>query len=165
MLPEIKRILYATALDSNAPQVFRYALKLAKEHHAGVTILHVLEPLSSFAQSLVELHVAHDQTTLMHEEARAKIRETIEQRLSELCEAEQCQGADGSGLVSEILVIDGHPSEAILATANTIGADLIVMGSHSHSALGEALLGSTANRVLHRSQTPVLLVKLSGKGA
>jgi len=165
MLPEIKRILYATALDSNAPQVFRYALKLAKEHHAGVTILHVLEPLSSFAQSLVELHVAHDQTTLMHEEARAKIRETIEQRLSELCEAEQCQGADGRDLVSEILVIDGHPSEAILATANTIGADLIVMGSHSHSALGEALLGSTANRVLHRSQTPVLLVKLSGKGA
>jgi len=163
MLPEIKRILYATDLDSGAPQVFRYALKLAREHHAGVTILHVLAPLGTFAQSLVELHVAHDQAERMHEEAREKVRKTIEQRLTELCNAEQCQGADGRDLVTEILVKDGQPAEEILSTATQIKADLIVMGSHCHSALTDALLGGTANKVLHRAAAPVLLVKMTGR--
>jgi len=161
MLPEIKHILYATDLDSGAPRVFRYALKLAREHHAGITILHVLEPLGTFAQSLVELHVAHAETERLHEEAREKVRQTIDRRLSELCEAEQCQGADGRELVSEVRVIEGQPAEAILSTANSIKADLIVMGSHRHSALGDALLGGTANKVLHRSEAPVLLVKMN----
>lgn len=159
MLPEIKRILYATDLDSGAPRVFRYALKLARESHAGITILHVLEPLSPFAQSLVELHVAHDQTEKIHEEARDKALKTIEQRLNDLCEAEQCQSDGGRDLVTAIKVVDGHPAEAILDTAAAINADLIVMGSHRHSTLGDALLGSTANKVLHRAAAPVLLVK------
>ena len=162
MLPDIKCILYATDLDTAAPQVFRYALKLAKENHAAVTILHVLEPLGTFAQSLVELHVAHDQARMMHEEAREKVRKSIEQRLTELCEAEQCQGADGRDLVSDILVVDGQPAEEILATATKIQADLIVMGSHCHSTLSDTLLGGTANKVLHRAAAPVLLVKMTG---
>lgn len=163
MLPEIKRILYATDLDSGAPQVFRYALKLAKEQKAEITILNVLEPLGAFAQSLVELHIAHDQAEMMHEEAKEKVRKDIESRLAELCEAEHCQGPDGRDLVAEIRVIDGQPAEAILATAKEMGADLIVMGSHRHSTLGDALLGGTANKVLHRAEAPVLLVKITAK--
>ena len=164
MLPEIKRILYATDLSNEAPQVFRYALKLARDNQAEVTILHVLEPLGTFAQSLVELHVAHEKAELIHAEVREKVRNDIEARLSDLCAAEQCQGADGRDLVADIRVIDGQPAEAIVATATEVGADLIVMGSHGHTALSDALLGGTANKVLHRSAIPVLLVKIPAKG-
>ena len=160
MLPEIKRILYATDLDSGAPHVFRYALSLAKQQQAEITIIHVQEPLSPFAQSLVELHVAHDQSEKMHQQARDKARGMIEQRLNELCEAEQCQGRDGRNLVVDIVVSEGQPTELILAKAAETKTDLIVMGSHRHSAIGEALLGSTTNKVLHRSAVPVLVVRL-----
>jgi nucleotide-binding universal stress UspA family protein len=38
-------------------------------------------------------------------------------------------------------------------------ADLIVMGTHGHSALGSLITGSTVSGVLARCQTPVLLVR------
>ncbi len=160
MLPEIKRILYATDLDSGAPHVFRYALMLAQQQHAEITILHAQEPLSPFAQSLVELHIAHDQSEMMHQEAREKTRLMIETRLNELCESEQCQDEDGRDLIADINVVEGQPAEKIIDKATEIDADLIVIGSHRHSALGEALIGSTTNRVLHRSETPVLVVRI-----
>lgn len=160
MLPEIKQILYATDLDDSAPKVFRYALRLAQQQRAEITILHAQEPLSPFAQSLVELHITHDQSESMHEEARHKASSMIEQRLNDLCEAEHCTDQDGRKLVSDISIVEGQPAEEIIKKASDIGADLIVIGSHRYSALGEALLGSTANKVLHRSETPVLVVKV-----
>jgi nucleotide-binding universal stress UspA family protein len=163
MLPDIKRILYATDLDSHAPHVFRYALKIAQQQQAGITILHAQEPLGAFAQSLVELHIAHDQSEMMHEQAREQVRAKIERRLNELCDTEQCQDSSGRELVAEIAVVEGQPAEKILEKASSINADMIVIGSHRHSAIGEALIGSTTNRVLHRSEIPVLVVRTPGK--
>ena len=45
MIPQIKRILYATDLSDNSAYVFRYAINSAKKHDAGIIILHVLEPI------------------------------------------------------------------------------------------------------------------------
>ena len=48
-------------------------------------------------------------------------------------------------------------SDVILEEALHFGADLIVMGSHGHSGLREALLGSVAKEVIRNSTVPVLL--------
>jgi nucleotide-binding universal stress UspA family protein len=48
----------------------------------------------------------------------------------------------------------------ILKQAEQTGCDVIVMGTHGQGMFAEALLGSTARRVVHRSQTPVLVVRL-----
>jgi nucleotide-binding universal stress UspA family protein len=53
----------------------------------------------------------------------------------------------------------GHASEAIAAFARTEEPDLIVMGSHGHSALGNMALGSVATGVIARCAVPVLLVR------
>ena len=53
----------------------------------------------------------------------------------------------------------GHAADAIAAIAETEKADLIVMGTHGHSALGNMVLGSVASGVLARSKVPVLLVR------
>lgn len=58
-----------------------------------------------------------------------------------------------------MLHLRGHAGEAIAALANETKPDLIVMGSHGHSALGSVALGSVANGVLARCKTPVLLVR------
>ena len=41
MIPQIKRILYVTDLSDNSAYVFGYAINSAKNHDAGIIILHV----------------------------------------------------------------------------------------------------------------------------
>ena len=53
----------------------------------------------------------------------------------------------------------GHAPEAIAAEAEKEAVDLIVMGTHGRSSLGNVVLGSVASGVLARCQTPVLLIR------
>ena len=53
----------------------------------------------------------------------------------------------------------GHPAELIAKAADKGKFDLLVMGSHGHSNLGNLVLGSVATRVLAGCSTPVLLVR------
>lgn len=52
----------------------------------------------------------------------------------------------------------GHPAEQIAAFAKARKPGLIVMGTHGHSALANAVLGSVAQGVLARCRLPMLLV-------
>lgn len=56
-------------------------------------------------------------------------------------------------------VLSGPIGETIAAHAERSGCDLIVMGRHGKSALGDVLVGSVAMKVLHASRLPVLLVR------
>jgi len=53
----------------------------------------------------------------------------------------------------------GHPADAIVARAQASGAELIVMGSHGHTAFGNIALGSVTNAVLARCRIPVLVIR------
>ena len=52
----------------------------------------------------------------------------------------------------------GHAAEVIAATAESEHCDLVVMGTHGHSSLGNIVLGSVATGVLARCKKPVLLI-------
>jgi nucleotide-binding universal stress UspA family protein len=56
-------------------------------------------------------------------------------------------------------VLVGPVAETIVEHAQAKRCDLIYIGTRGMTALGKALLGSTANKVLHISEIPVLLVK------
>jgi nucleotide-binding universal stress UspA family protein len=53
----------------------------------------------------------------------------------------------------------GHAGETIAKVAESGKYDLVVMGSHGHSALGNLVLGSVATQVLAHCSVPVLLVR------
>ncbi len=53
----------------------------------------------------------------------------------------------------------GAPAKEIVRIAREERADLVVMGTHGHSWLGAAVMGSVAQRVVAESDVPVLLVK------
>lgn len=53
----------------------------------------------------------------------------------------------------------GHAGETIAKAAESGKYDLVVMGSHGHSALGNLVLGSVATQVLAHCSVPVLLVR------
>ena len=122
--------------------------------------MHVQEPLGTFAESLVELHVSHEQAEAIHADSRKEARKVLQQMLDKFFAADECCNNELEDLVAGISVIDGQPADKILAEVATLNADLIVMGSHHHNVLGETLLGSTTNKVLHRSEIPVLVVRI-----
>lgn len=158
MLPEIKTILYATDLSAGSSHVFRYALSLAKRYQAQVSILHVVEPLSPFAQSLVELHVSHQASETQHLEIRNQLLTTLKEHLHAFCEKEACAAEEN--LIAEIQVLEGQTAPTIIKQGAACQADMIVMGTHQHSAIGEALLGTTAHKVLHSCALPTLLIRI-----
>ena len=53
----------------------------------------------------------------------------------------------------------GVPGEEIVRAAKRDKAHLIVMGTHGHSALGNAILGSVGSGVLARCSGPVLFIR------
>ncbi len=53
----------------------------------------------------------------------------------------------------------GHAGDAIIKTAETIGADLLVMGSHGKSDVDRLLLGSVSSFVVEQSKVSVLVVR------
>lgn len=53
----------------------------------------------------------------------------------------------------------GHPVHTICRAAVNLGANLIVIGSHTRGTLDRMILGSTSHGVVQRSEVPVLVVK------
>ena len=82
------------------------------------------------------------------------IRKAAESKLEDFRQNVVSEGLEASGEVSPVI-----PSEAILAVAREIGADLIVMGTHGHTGLKHALLGSVAERTIRLAPCSVLTVK------
>jgi nucleotide-binding universal stress UspA family protein len=119
-----------------------------------------MEPLSNFAQSLVELHVTHERSEVMHTEAREQAKQHLRERIEHLCEKEGRLDPQGLPTVSEIEIVEGHPAVVVLDAAEKHDADLIIMGSHRHTVLGDAMLGTTTHKVLHSSERPVLVVRI-----
>ena len=66
---------------------------------------------------------------------------------------------DAAGITYRPHVLVGQVAEAIVKHANDKRCDVIYIGTRGMSELGKALVGSTATKVLHISDIPVLLVK------
>ncbi len=63
------------------------------------------------------------------------------------------------GLDAEYVSKIGHAAEVIAAVGNKGDYDLVLMGSHGHSSLGNLVMGSVANKVLAHTKLPVLLIR------
>lgn len=63
------------------------------------------------------------------------------------------------GWVIDVVAVPGPAAESIAFYANEHKPDLIIMGAHGHSALGNMVLGSVTTGVLARCSTPVLLIR------
>ncbi|OGO30327.1 MAG: hypothetical protein A2Z29_09685 [Chloroflexi bacterium RBG_16_56_11] len=70
----------------------------------------------------------------------------------------KAQPLRGSGLDVECVVLQGVPSEAIIAYARDNDVKLIAIATHGHSGLRQIALGSTAEYVLRHAGLPLLLI-------
>jgi len=145
-------------MGPGSSHVFRYALSLARQYQAKVAILHVVEPLTTFGQSLVELHISHQSSEDQHAADRRKLIQELRSRIHEICGKEACVAEEN--LIDGVYVVEGQAAKTVIHEAKQLGADMIVMGTHRHSVVGEALLGTTASKVLHGTDIPTLLIRV-----
>ena len=153
MIPQIKKIIYATDLSKNSAYAFYYAVDMAKKHDAEIVILHTIEPLRASAFGTATEKAEHSQHEISMEVIRNRIRkfcEKVEEKNNLACLA----------LVTKILVQVGYPPEEILKAADEERCDLIVLGSHGKGFLHHAFLGSASRQVLDRTPKPVFIIPL-----
>lgn len=142
-MADYSRILLAVDLTEDSEPVSNRAARLATLSAAELHIVHVIEPLSlAYGGDVpMDLSTVQDQ---IHEQARSHLEEF----------------ARGLGIPLERQhLIFGRPESEIQRTAEAIGADVIVVGSHGRHGLA-LLLGSTANGVLHGATCDVLAVRV-----
>jgi nucleotide-binding universal stress UspA family protein len=161
MFPQIKTILYTTALGPHTRPVFRFAVSLARQHNARIVLLHVVEPLTNTVRFLIDNYLAPDKAKELHQEATRGILEKFHKRLETFCSEELGATLEQTTLISEIRVISGLPCEVILHEADRCEADLIVMGAHTGSSPRTDFLGSTTRRLTLLSKRPVLIVPVA----
>jgi nucleotide-binding universal stress UspA family protein len=160
MIPQIKKILYATDLSKNSAYAFRYAINLAEKFNTEIAILHVIEPIPPIAKHYMKIYVdeAKWEEKIKYEQELAI--EEIKKRIQEFCKKETQDIPQCLALVSTILVRPGHPVEEILKAADEEHCSMIVLGTHGKGFLKQTFLGSVARSVLDRAKNPVFIIPL-----
>lgn len=158
-IPEIKKILYTTDLSENARYAFGYAMSLANQYGAGITILHVLEASPS-SESLVTNVIGKERWNEIRKENEGEVVNTIKQRLENFCEEVTREVPECPFITDEIIVKIGNPADEILNLVESRDYDFVVMGAHGHGFLGSAMMGSISRRVVRHSKKPVLVIRL-----
>ena len=160
MIPEIKKILYATDLSENARYAFGYAVSLANRYDARITVLHVVEELSSFARSMVEEILGQKRWAERIKDKEDEVIRGLKSRLDEFCNEVRDEQPNCPFVIDKIHVVTGHPVDQISRHAKEMNADLIVMGCRGKGGLADVTLGSTSRRVLKRCTTPAMVIRL-----
>lgn len=171
MIPDIqiKRILYATDLSESAFYAFAYAAKLASLCKARLTLLHVVEEDPDLDARIIG-YISEAQWNAIKERNVNEARQAligkqrgagaIREVLTQFCENAKIACTDLTFENDDVVVRRGNPVEQILAQIREDGTDMVVVGTHGHGTLADAMMGSTARRVLRRSPVPVLTIRL-----
>jgi nucleotide-binding universal stress UspA family protein/mono/diheme cytochrome c family protein len=141
----MKRILVPLDFSANSTRALDYAYALAKKFDAALHLVHVCEVPSMMTGSMDAYAIAYtDWSQRLGDEAEREL-EKLQARLT------------GVKVSTEVLF--GNPARAIVTTAHTNDADLIVMGTHGHGAVMHMVMGNVAERVVRNADCPVLTVR------
>lgn len=142
-----KHILVPVDGSSTAGQAIDKAIAVAEAFKSAVTIIYVIDP---YAFSGVGADFSYGQAEYLSA-ATAEANEALKH-------AEQAFQEHGITVTASI--VEGHAIyRGILETAESIGADLLVMGSHGRRGLEKLVLGSVTAQVLSHAHLPVLVVR------
>lgn len=142
-----EKILIAIDFSENSDYAFEYALTLARQFQAEMTIMHVInEPVD-----LRGFYVPH----ISFEQLEKEIEEGAEKMMEKFC---QTKMGDFSNYKTAI--VTGIPYEEIIRKAEETSTSLIVLGTHGRTGLDHLIFGSTAERVVRSATCPVLTIRM-----
>ncbi|WP_417527471.1 universal stress protein [Marinomonas shanghaiensis] len=156
----MRNILYASDLEQGSRVVLHAALEQATLSKGKIFFLHVSEQFhrgndDSFGG--FKLKKAHDAHL---ESLKEELRSYMKQRIHNFV-AEELNDVDFDEDSIEVVVRFGDPAKKIVDTVKDVGASMVVMGDRRVNALSRMFLGSTAQKVIHNTTVPVLIVPIS----
>ncbi len=140
-----QHILVPVDFSTHAERALKRAAALAGEHHASLTLFHVVEDFVLYDDF-------YDPVVPMTYEYEDALMDAAAERLQQWARELKLQSPN-------IEVMLGSAAATILSYAEAQKVDLIVMGSHGRRGLAR-LLGSTTRSVLNRARCEVLSVPL-----
>ena len=142
-----QHILVPVDGSETAYTAVKQATTLAQAFRSKVTLVEVL----TLDPYIAAEYITAKQTNEFIERARAAIVANLSEAKAKFEE----QGVSVNTLVLEGQVI----SREIVKSAQTLQADLIVMGSHGRTGIKKLFLGSVAQSVLAETDVPVMVVR------
>jgi nucleotide-binding universal stress UspA family protein len=147
---KLKRILVPVDFSDGSLAALEYAVGLGAPFKTEFALLFVLEPVQFAAAG----HVYGGAAPVNVEMLVAEQRRLAEADLARLATRLRRRGARVRTLVG-----DGPPYRVIVDTAERVGADLVVMGTHGRTGVSRFFMGSVAEMVARHAGCPVLSVR------
>jgi nucleotide-binding universal stress UspA family protein len=155
----IKNVLFATDDSEDALEAYQYAMSIAGQYDARLTLLHVIAETSDL--SVIDINMGRSTGERKWLEAERGYLQGIREDYSKRVKDEY--GKEYAN-TDETIVEIGVPPKNILPGAENKNCDFIVMGMRERCRTpGDALVGDTVSREQHRSKLPVLVVQPSGE--
>jgi nucleotide-binding universal stress UspA family protein len=141
----VQHVLVPIDFSATADQALAYAIALAQQLQARLTLLHVLDitpvTMDEMTSGVVTTYLDDLETDAQH------LLQASRERVQRV------------GLQAESLLVQGTPTQTIVDTASEQGVDLIIMGTHGRTGLAHVFLGSVAEHVVRQGPCPVLVVR------
>jgi nucleotide-binding universal stress UspA family protein len=137
------RILIAHDGSAQADKALQEASKMAVLMAAEITIMTV-------APDLCLTEVSDSECKLITDSLFSEAEGSMKKVTTDLA---------AMGIKADIVIKDGHPAEKIIDTAEEIGADLIVVGSHGRHGAKRFFLGSVSAKIVEHAPCHVLVIK------
>ena len=145
-----QRILVPLDGSTLSEAVLPHAEKLARALNVEIVLLHVeVTPAPEFAPRTSPFAPQPEEFKIMHADEKNYLKT-------------MCSKLEHDGLRATYLLREGMVAETIMEAAETMQADVITMTTHGRSGILRLLLGSVAERVVHRSKIPVMLIRPTG---
>ena len=138
-------ILLAHDGSDHADKAMERAAEIAKNFKADVTVISVVPDicLPTAELSPAECFKVSQAFAQEFRDAMSKVAESLSSK----------------GIEAEIIIEEGSPVEKILDTAESISADMIVLGSGGRHGAARILLGSVSSKIMELAKCDVLVVK------
>lgn len=139
--------------------MYKTILVPVENRETDQTILKHIRPLARLANSkLMLVHVADGWVARNYENFKLRESEEMKEDRIYLANLERELRAEGFEVTSVLAM--GEPAEEIIKLARSQPVELIAMSTHGHRFISDLLYGSTADKVRHQVDVPVLLLKV-----
>lgn len=140
----VRQILVPIDFSDCSKKALQYALPLAKEQGAALTLVYVIPPVYGTGEYEV----------INYAQLEATMRHTAEEGMAKLV-ADEIRDE----VPAHSTVCIGSPAREIVELARSLPADLVVIATHGRTGLKHVFLGSVAEHVVQRAPCPVLVVR------
>lgn len=145
---KIRRILLPLDGSSLAEQALPYAHMLAQKNRAEIHLLRSVQTITYVADDMAYVDMAY------HQELQKQSKENAKSYLQEI----QTR-LEATDISSQVHVFSYSPASAIIQTGENENIDLIVMSTHGRGGISRWVFGSVADKVLHSTPHPLLLIR------